>query len=95
LQKYGINGDKVGGSSFTLDAIPLSVIPAKAGIQIRDDPVDCVSPGFFPCFPVRPPLDPCLRGDDEGRRSVGRFESKERKTIDLLQAYLRIEPFKD
>jgi hypothetical protein len=37
LQKYGINGDKVGGIvsneflGFGLNATPLSVIPAKAG----------------------------------------------------------------
>ncbi len=33
-------------------------------------------------------------GDDEGGR-VRRFESQERKTIDLLHVHLRIEPFKD
>jgi hypothetical protein len=45
------------------------VIPAKAGIQIRDDPVDCVSRGFFRCFPVRPPLDPRFAGMTERGKS--------------------------
>jgi hypothetical protein len=45
----------LGHSGF--NAIPLFVIPAKAGTQIRDHPVDCAFLlGFPPCFPVRPPL---------------------------------------
>jgi hypothetical protein len=39
--------------------------PRKAGTQIRDVPVDRVSLGFCPCFPVRATLGPRVRGDDE------------------------------
>ncbi len=51
--------------------------------KFRDDPVDCVSFKFSRCFPVRPPLDLHFRGDDNKGGSVGRFESQERKTIDI------------
>ncbi len=92
IGRLAIPGGHLLGARFY--AIPLSVIPAKAGIQVRNNPVDCVSPGFFPCFPVRPPLDPRFRGDDEGGR-VRRFESQDWETIDLLHVYLQIEPFTD
>ncbi len=36
-----------------------------------------------------------FHGDDKGGRRVGKFESQERKTIDLLHAHPRIEPFND
>jgi hypothetical protein len=57
LQKYGVNGDNVGWIVLNdflnsiPNAIPFSVIPAKAGTQGRDDPVDCVSPSFSAVFP--------------------------------------------
>ncbi len=73
LQKQGINYDKVGGIvwedflRWDIDAIPLSVLPAKAGTQILDDPVDCVSPGFSRCFPVLPPSsNPACGGMTKG-----------------------------
>jgi hypothetical protein len=43
----------------------------ESGNQIRDNPVDCVSFEFPPYFPVRSPLDPRLRGDDEGGGAEG------------------------
>ncbi len=78
-----------------LNAIPLYVIPAKAGTQIRNGPVDCVSSEFSPCFPVRPPLDPRFRGDDERGASCGGFESQDRKKTVPLDVFLQIEPFND
>jgi hypothetical protein len=48
-----------------MDAFPLSVIPAEVGIQIWDDPVDCVFRGFSRCFPVPPSLDPRFFGDPD------------------------------
>jgi hypothetical protein len=33
--------------------------------------------------------------NDEGGRSVGRFESQERKKINRLHSHLKIEPFND
>ncbi len=81
---------------LSFNAFPLSVIPAKAGIQIRNVAFDCAFlVGFPSCFPVRDPLDPRFFGDDKGGGSDGRFESQGRKTIDLLHAHLRIEPFND
>jgi hypothetical protein len=55
--KYEVNGDKI--VWIVLDdflhsgqnTIPLFVIPAQAGTQIRDDPVDRVFPGISLLFP--------------------------------------------
>jgi hypothetical protein len=56
LQKHEENGDRVewivlndfGHSG--LNAFPLFVVPAKAGTQIRENPVDCAFPLDFPPF---------------------------------------------
>jgi len=86
LQKYGVNDDKAGwifsDESFLysgLKAIPLFVIPAKAGTQIRNVPVDTVSSEFSPFLFVRVSLDLGFCGDDKMETSSERFESQDRE----------------
>jgi hypothetical protein len=87
LQKYGVNGDKVGWIvlndffNSVLNAILFSVIPAKAGTQSRVDLVDCVSPRFSFCFPVRASLGPRFRGDDELVEASGGLSRKSGKRL--------------
>jgi hypothetical protein len=64
---FGSLNKSVGGHSDEFCAFKpkhalFFVIPAKAGIQIRDDPVDCVSEDFSVVFPLPSSGSPLSRG---------------------------------
>jgi hypothetical protein len=68
LQKYEVNGDKVGGIVFALRSKrnPAFRHSRESGIQIRNDPVGCVFSAFALCFSVRPPWVPAFAGMTKG-----------------------------
>ncbi len=69
------------------NTIPLFVIPAKAGTQIRDVLVDRVSLGFSPCFPFALLWVPAFAGMTNGDESWETWTEDREKGITQNRAW--------